>query len=421
MCSESMLMDSRLPARPPAGWKEVPLRAVTDTRFSNVDKLTKAGERPVRLCNYTDVYNNDYITQDIEFMEATAAQPEIDKFRLQVGDVIITKDSETPYDIGIPARVDCASDDLVCGYHLALLRPNQEVVDPDYLSKQLGHARLAGYFARMANGLTRYGLSIGAIDDSPIWLPPQVEQSRIGYVLRQLDLSIVQTETLIGKLNQAQAGLLHDLLTLGLPGLARGLLKRIVGDICETYAGGTPPRSASGMYGGGILWVKSGELGKGSITSTEETITELGLAASSAKWVPANVPLVAMYGATAGAVGWLTVKATTNQAVLACVPKSSAIDARWLYWRLRFDSDKLISAIQGSGQPNLNKGLVDRHAVDIPPTPDEQSEIASILDAAEAEILAQRAYLQTLRSIKVGLTDDLITGRVRVPAELEMA
>ena len=175
------------------------------------------------------------------------------------------------------------------------------------------------------------------------------------------------------------------------------------------------------MYGGGILWVKSGELGKGSITSTEETITELGLAASSAKWVPANVPLVAMYGATAGAVGWLTVKATTNQAVLACAPKSSAIDARWLYWRLRFDSDKLISAIQGSGQPNLNKGLVDRHAVDIPPTPDEQSEIASILDAAEAEILAQRAYLQTLRSIKVGLTDDLLTGRVRVPDELEMA
>ncbi len=137
MCSESMPMDSRLPARPPAGWKEVPLRAVADTKFSNVDKLTKAGERPVRLCNYTDVYNNDYITQDIEFMEATTAQPEIDKFRLQVGDVIITKDSETPYDIGIPARVDYAADDLVCGYHLALLRPNQEVVDPDYLSKQL--------------------------------------------------------------------------------------------------------------------------------------------------------------------------------------------------------------------------------------------------------------------------------------------
>jgi type I restriction enzyme S subunit len=81
----------------------------------------------------------------------------------------------------------------------------------------------------------------------------------------------------------------------------------------------------------------------------------------------------------------------------------------------------LISAIQGSGQPNLNKGLVDRHVVDIPATPDEQSEIAAILDTADAEILAQHSYLKALRSIKVGLADDLLTGHVRIPAELELA
>jgi len=115
MCSEALPMDSPSPVELPVGWREVPLRAVADTKFSNVDKLTKSGEQAVRLCNYVDVYNNDYITEAIEFMEATASQPEIDRFHLQVGeidrfhlqvgDVIITKDSETPYDIGTPARV----------------------------------------------------------------------------------------------------------------------------------------------------------------------------------------------------------------------------------------------------------------------------------------------------------------------------
>ena len=82
------------------------LSTVALPRFSSVDKLTVAGEEPVRLCNYTDVYQNDYITADREFMHATATPDEIAQFRLHVGDVIITKDSESPDDIGIPCVID---------------------------------------------------------------------------------------------------------------------------------------------------------------------------------------------------------------------------------------------------------------------------------------------------------------------------
>lgn len=119
----------------PGDWREVPVASVADIRFSGVDKLSHTSEEPVRLCNYTDVYNNDYITADLEFMRATATQPEINRFGLQVDDVIITKDSETPDDIGIPAVVDDAASDLVCGYHLALLRPKKNEVDPTFLAK----------------------------------------------------------------------------------------------------------------------------------------------------------------------------------------------------------------------------------------------------------------------------------------------
>jgi type I restriction enzyme S subunit len=121
----------------PDGWREVPLASVAEVRFSGVNKLSLPSEEPVRLCNYTDVYNNDCITGDLEFMRATATQPEIDRFGTQLGDVIITKDSETPDDIGIAAVVDYTAPDLLCGYHLALIRPRTEEVDPTFLAKQL--------------------------------------------------------------------------------------------------------------------------------------------------------------------------------------------------------------------------------------------------------------------------------------------
>ena len=66
----------------PEDWREIPLSQIADIRFSSVDKLTKPCEEPVRLCNYTDVYNNDYIRNDLEFMRATATREEIERFGL---------------------------------------------------------------------------------------------------------------------------------------------------------------------------------------------------------------------------------------------------------------------------------------------------------------------------------------------------
>lgn len=184
MPGEPLVAASMGDAQPPGDWREATLSSVAEVRFSSVDKITRPSEERVRLCNYIDVYKNDYITGDLGFMQASATQPEIVRFGLRVGDVIITKDSETPADIGIPAVVDYATPELVCGYHLGLIRPNQDEVDPAFLAKQLGHHRVARYFGRQANGLTRYGLPIGAVKNAPLWLPQPDEQRAIGIVLR---------------------------------------------------------------------------------------------------------------------------------------------------------------------------------------------------------------------------------------------
>ncbi|MBN2437903.1 MAG: restriction endonuclease subunit S [Deltaproteobacteria bacterium] len=197
-------------------WQEVPLASVADIRFSSVNKVSQPGEQPVRLCNYTDVYKNDYITADMDFMRATATRSEIERFVLQVGDVIITKDSETPDDIGIPSVVDTTAPDVVCGYHLALLRPNQAEVDPTFLAKQLAHHRIARYFGQQANGSTRYSLSTAAIANAPLHLPRPENQRSASILMRLVDTHITQTEAVTAKLKQVRAGMLHDLLSYGL-------------------------------------------------------------------------------------------------------------------------------------------------------------------------------------------------------------
>ena len=99
-------------------------------RVSNVDKHIREDEFPVRLCNYVDVYKNDRIYPAMAFMGATASQEEIERFSLEQRDALITKDSVTWDDIGVPSLVVPLADDLTSGYCLALLRPVKEIFGP---------------------------------------------------------------------------------------------------------------------------------------------------------------------------------------------------------------------------------------------------------------------------------------------------
>jgi type I restriction enzyme S subunit len=110
-------------------------------RVSSIDKHTKEGEQPVRLCNYVDVYKNERITEKIPFMKATALPEEIERYRLQIGDVLITKDSEIWNDIGVPSLVEYSAPDLVSGYHLALLRARRDVLLGPFLHRALQTSR----------------------------------------------------------------------------------------------------------------------------------------------------------------------------------------------------------------------------------------------------------------------------------------
>lgn len=194
-------------------WEDLYLHDVAKIIVSPVDKKIVEGEIPVELCNYTDVYYNTRITNSIEFMKATAKQSEIDKYTLQVNDVIITKDSETPGDIAIPALVSEDLGGTVCGYHLAIIRPNSQLVEGAYLNYLFSMQKTRYYFFTLATGATRFGLSIGGINKAHFTLPPLEEQQRIAAVLTNSDREIELLEQQLADLKQEKKALMQQLLT----------------------------------------------------------------------------------------------------------------------------------------------------------------------------------------------------------------
>ena len=194
-------------------WKHHYLTEVAEIIVSPVDKKTIDGEVPVRLCNYTDVYYNDQITSNLKFMSATASRREIDKYTLKVGDVIITKDSETPGDIAIPAVVSEELNGVVCGYHLAIIRPKDGMVDGQFLSYLFSMPHTRYYFFTLANGATRFGLSVGGITKAQFNLPPFREQVHIANVIRVFDLEVESYRIQLSLLQRQKKALMQQLLT----------------------------------------------------------------------------------------------------------------------------------------------------------------------------------------------------------------
>ena len=173
--------------------KKYKLGDIAKIEISGVDKKSVDGETLVRLCNFVDVYRNWAITQKLSesFMIASAKETEIAKCSIHKGQVAITKDSETRDDIGIPAYIADNFDNVLLGYHCALITPNEDVLDGKYLNAFMHTRYIQKYFENNASGSgQRYTLSNETIFQIPILLPSLVVQKAIGNLLSNIDRKI---------------------------------------------------------------------------------------------------------------------------------------------------------------------------------------------------------------------------------------
>ncbi len=201
----------------PKHWGIKKIKFNTSVQFSNVNKKSEEGEIPVRLCNYVDVYYNDIITPKLDFMEATASQEEIKKFKLRFGDVLVTKDSEEWDDIAIPAYVSIELPDLICGYHLAQIRPLSRSINGKFLFWLMSADCINYQFKIEASGVTRFGLSNYALSNALIPIPPMSEQDGIAIFIDRkttvIDEQIKREGKSIELLKEYRASLISEVVT----------------------------------------------------------------------------------------------------------------------------------------------------------------------------------------------------------------
>jgi type I restriction enzyme S subunit len=199
--------------------------------------------------------------------------------------------------------------------------------------------------------------------------------------------------------SQQGAGLLSEEILL-----PQGWARCTLGDIGRWTSGGTPSRRNPAYFGGGIPWVKTGELNDSVVRSSEETISDEGIRNSAAKVFPSGTLLVAMYGATIGMTGILSIDASTNQACAALLPTSGNIESmRYFQLFLQSQRRELREAGQGGAQPNISQGILKDWILLLPPIAEQYRIVAevdrrfSVLDQVEATVQTSLARCGLLR------------------------
>ena len=163
-------------------------------------------------------------------------------------------------------------------------------------------------------------------------------------------------------------------------------IQHICSNICS---GGTPKSTVAEYYGGNIPWLNTKEINFCRIYKTEKTISDEGFNNSSAKLIPANSVIVAMYGATAGKTATTQIPLTTNQACCNLNIDSAIADYRFVYYALYNNYAYLASLANGGAQQNLNAQQIKEFEIPFPPLK-EQKRIADILSSLDDKIELNR-------------------------------
>lgn len=173
-----------------------------------------------------------------------------------------------------------------------------------------------------------------------------------------------------------------------------------LGSITQTASGGTPDKKHPEYYDGDILWVRSGELDKGTIVDTEIKVSQKGIDNSSAKVFPEGTLLVALYGATIGKLAFLGRDAATNQAVCG-IFRSDEVILNYIYYYLLFQRSNLIKQGIGGAQPNISQSILKKLCIPYPISVKEQERIVSRIEELFSEL---DAGVETLQKIKQQLS-----------------
>ena len=290
------------------------------------------------------------------------------------------------------------------------------------------------------NGSALQELPIATLRSFPVAIPPLPEQRSISQALSDVDRLIAALEKAIDKKRALKTATMQQLLTgkKRLPGFGegKGYQQTEVGVIPEDWevscldsvtklsSGTTPSRAQEDRYyrNGQYHWVKTTDLNNSRITTTEEKVTKAALDETCLQIYSPGTVLVAMYGGfnQIGRTGLICIPAAVNQALVAIQVKPNKLNPAYLLATLNYRVEYWKSVASSSRKdPNITSQDVRDFALPLPKT-EEQSAIATVLSDMDAEIAALETRLAKTQSIKQGMMQQLLTGKVRLKIEVSM-
>ena len=332
---------------------------------------------------YKNIFNN--IEVDFNNLEAVNVSDDERQYTIKYGDVLFTGSSETAEEAGMSSAVTTKTEQKIYLNSFSFgLRFNDDVeLLPEFSKFLFRTLSIRKEIVKSASGVTRFNISKARFKKIKIPIPPLPVQTEI---VKILDTLTVLTRELTSELTlrRKQYEYYREKLLseeeLGKVGFEWKTIDEISKKISS---GGTPTTSNNGYYDNGTIpWLRTQEVDFKEIWDTNIKITEDGLNNSSAKWIPANCVIVAMYGATVGKTAINKIPLTTNQACANIEINDKLACYRYIFHYLTSKYEYIKSLGSGS-QTNINAQIIKKLKVPVPPI-EEQQRIVSILDKFEA-------------------------------------
>ncbi|WP_434637066.1 restriction endonuclease subunit S [Sulfurimonas sp. NW7] len=370
------------------------------------------------IVNYMDVFNNNGLHANDIIGKVEVNKDELKNYNVKKGDVFFTRTSETVDEIGITTVVIEDVKDTVFSGFILRARAIDDIYALHYkkycFSSQLIRNQIIATSSYTTRALTN-GTSLSKV---LIPIPPKQEQKAIATALSDVDELIASLEALVAKKKDIKTATMQQLLTgkKRLHGFSGEWEEKKLGEMSEMSSGGTPSSKVQEYYNGKIRWVSISDMTKAGkyLYDTEKKITPKGLENSSAKVFPKNTLLLAMY-ASIGKCCIAINEVATSQAILGITTKTKILK-EYLYYYFLFNRTMLINQGQQGTQANLNKEMVQNITI-LLPSLEEQVEIVKVLSDMDQELETLKTRLEKTKAIKVGMMQELLTGRTRLIKE----
>ncbi|MDT9341331.1 restriction endonuclease subunit S [Trichodesmium erythraeum 21-75] len=427
----------------PEHWEVNKLRWFVKIISSNVDKNVDPSEKSIKLCNYLDVYNNNFISSSINFMKGSANSNEIARYTLKVNDVIITKDSEDPNDIAIPALVTENIDNLLCGYHLSILRPLKSKINGLYLLFIIKSSKVKSQFSRSAQGITRYGLTYNSIKNVIITLPPLSEQQAIANFLdeklAQIDEYIAKKQRIIELLKEQKTVIINQAVTKGInpdvPMKYSGVewlgeipehweVKKLKFIVLKIGSGKTPKGGGNVYSDSGVVFLRSQNIHFDRLRLDDVVyINQLIDSKMASTRVKPNDVLLNITGASLGRCQIIPKNfppANVNQHVCIIRPNRKFIEPSFLFGIMASNAiqAQIFSSENGSSREGLNFLQIANFTLGMPPEISEQKEIALFIEKKsekiERSLTVIEKEIKLTQEYRTTLISETVTGKIDV-------